>query len=44
MQLLGKDLAYYLKKYKKFSLKCVCNLAEQLLNIIEEIHKRWVTF
>ncbi|CAD8141347.1 unnamed protein product [Paramecium pentaurelia] len=42
MQLLGRDLSHYLKRYRKFSLKCVCNLAEQLLYIIEEVHKRGV--
>ncbi|CAD8059090.1 unnamed protein product [Paramecium sonneborni] len=42
MQLLGRDLSHYLKRYRKFSMKCICNLAEQLLNIIEEVHKRGV--
>jgi casein kinase 1 len=28
LQLLGKDLTHYLKIYKKFSLKCVLNIAE----------------
>ncbi|CAK60344.1 unnamed protein product (macronuclear) [Paramecium tetraurelia] len=42
MQLLGKDLSYFLKRYKKLSLKTICNLAEQLLTIIEEVHKRGV--
>ncbi|CAD8047734.1 unnamed protein product [Paramecium primaurelia] len=42
IQLLGRDLSHYLKRYRKFSLKCVCNLAEQLLYIIEEVHKRGV--
>ncbi|CAD8077027.1 unnamed protein product [Paramecium sonneborni] len=42
MQLLGKDLAHFLKRFKKLSLKTICNLAEQLLTIIEEVHKRGV--
>ncbi|CAD8047356.1 unnamed protein product [Paramecium primaurelia] len=42
MQLLGRDLAHFQKKFKKLSLKTVCNLAEQLLTILEEIHKRGV--
>ncbi|CAD8136875.1 unnamed protein product [Paramecium octaurelia] len=42
MQLLGRDLSHYLKRYRKFSMKCVCNLAEQLLYIIEEVHQRGV--
>ncbi|CAD8056089.1 unnamed protein product [Paramecium sonneborni] len=42
MQLLGRDLSHYLKRYRKFSMKCICNLAEQLLDIIEEVHKRGV--
>ncbi|CAD8139848.1 unnamed protein product [Paramecium octaurelia] len=42
MQLLGRDLAHYQKKFKKLSLKTVCNLAEQLLTILEEIHKRGI--
>ncbi|CAD8139024.1 unnamed protein product [Paramecium pentaurelia] len=42
MQLLGKDLAHFLKRFRKLSLKTICNLAEQLLTIIEEVHKRGV--
>ncbi|CAK78972.1 unnamed protein product (macronuclear) [Paramecium tetraurelia] len=42
MQLLGRDLSHFQKKFKKHSLKTVCNLAEQLLTILEEIHKRGV--
>ncbi|CAD8144219.1 unnamed protein product [Paramecium octaurelia] len=42
MQLLGRDLSHYLKRFRKFSLKCICNLAEQILDIIEEVHKRGV--
>ena len=42
MQLLGKDLAHFLKRFRKLSLKTICNLAEQLLTIIEEVHKRFI--
>ncbi len=28
LQLLGHDLAHFLKIYKTFSLKCVCNIAD----------------
>jgi len=40
IQLLNHDLAHYMKVFKKLSLKCVVNLAEQLLTVMEEIHKR----
>ncbi|CAD8045666.1 unnamed protein product [Paramecium sonneborni] len=42
MQLLGRDLAHFQKKFKKLSLKTVCNLAEQLLTILEEVHNRGI--
>ena len=42
MQLLGKDLEYYLKKKKIFSIKTVCMLGFQMLNILEEIHEKHI--
>jgi casein kinase 1, delta len=39
---LGYDLTHYLKTYRKFSLKCVLNIADQLLTVLEAIHKRSV--
>ena len=38
--LLGKDLASYLKIYKKFSLKTVLMIADQLLLLLENIHSK----
>lgn len=40
LTLLGKDLASYLKIYKKFSLKTVLMIADQLLVLLENIHNR----
>lgn len=40
IQFLGRDLTYYLKQFRKFSLKCVLNIADQLLTILENVHKR----
>ena len=42
MQLLGKDLEYYLKKKKIFSVKTVCMLGFQMLNILENIHEKHI--
>jgi serine/threonine protein kinase len=42
ISLLGKDLTSYLKIFKKFSLKTVVMLADQLLNILETIHNKGV--
>lgn len=38
--LLGTDLASYMKIYKKFTLKTVLLLADQLIPIIEDVHNR----
>lgn len=38
MDLLGRDLTFYLKRYRKFSVKCVANIADQMLTALEEIH------
>lgn len=40
--LLGKDLTSYLKIFKRFSLKTVIMLADQLLTILETIHNKGV--
>lgn len=40
LTLLGKDLASYLKIYKKFSLKTVLMIADQLLVLLENIHNK----
>ena len=42
IQILGYDLTHYLKTYRKFSLKCVLNIADQMLTVLEAIHKRSV--
>ena len=42
MQLLGKDLEYLLKRNKKFSLKTVCLLGFQMIDILESIHERHI--
>jgi casein kinase 1 len=40
MQLLTKDLGYYLKDLKKFSLKTVLMIADSLLKTLKEVHAR----
>ena len=42
IQLLGGDLASHMKTTRKFSLKTVVQLADQLLQILENIHNRSV--
>ena len=42
ISLLGKDLTSYLKIFKRFSLKTVIMLAEQLLTVLESIHNKGV--
>ncbi|CAD8167742.1 unnamed protein product [Paramecium pentaurelia] len=42
IQYLGRDLTHYMKTFRKFSLRCVLNIAEQMINIIENIHKNKV--
>ncbi|CAD8170774.1 unnamed protein product [Paramecium pentaurelia] len=39
IQYLGRDLTHYIRTYKKFSLKCVLNIAEQMIIILESLHK-----
>lgn len=38
ISLLGRDLAYYAKHLKKFQLKTLVMLAEQLITILEACH------
>lgn len=42
ISLLGKDLTSYLKIFKKFSLKTVVMLGDQLITILESVHNRGV--
>ncbi len=42
MQYLGKDLEYYVEKYKKLSVKTVCQLAYQMINLMEYIHEKHI--
>ena len=42
MQLLGKDLEYLLKKRGTFSVKTVCMLGLQMVNILETIHEKHI--
>ncbi|CAD8068235.1 unnamed protein product [Paramecium primaurelia] len=42
IQYLGRDLTHYMKTFRKFSLKCVLNVAEQMINILESLHKNKV--
>ncbi|CAD8076673.1 unnamed protein product [Paramecium sonneborni] len=40
IQLLGRDLAYYAKHLKRFQLKTLIMLAEQMITILEQCHTR----
>ncbi|KAM3137321.1 hypothetical protein pb186bvf_010501 [Paramecium bursaria] len=40
INLLGRDLCYYLKKHKQFSHECLCNIGSQMITILEQIHKK----
>ncbi|CAD8075944.1 unnamed protein product [Paramecium sonneborni] len=42
IELLGKDLSYYFKQYKKFSLKCCLQVCYDCLEILENIHKKFI--
>jgi len=42
MQLLGKSLENLLMERKKFSLKTVCMLGYQMINILESIHEKHI--
>jgi len=42
MQLLGRDLEHHFKKRKKFSVKTVCMLGFQMINILENIHEKHI--
>ncbi|CAD8187350.1 unnamed protein product [Paramecium octaurelia] len=39
-KMLGFDLIYFLKKNKKFSIECIFNIAQQMIEILENIHKK----
>lgn len=41
ISLLGRDLAYHLRHFRKFTLKCVCNIADQLISLLENIHRKY---
>ena len=42
MELMGKSLEYYFENNpnKKMSIRCVCNLGYQMIEIMEEIHNK----
>ncbi|CAD8137442.1 unnamed protein product [Paramecium pentaurelia] len=40
LNMLGKDLIYYFHKFKHFSYQCICNIAIQMIEILELIHKK----
>ncbi|CAD8146376.1 unnamed protein product [Paramecium octaurelia] len=42
IELLGKDLAYYFKQYRKFSLKCCLQVCCDCLEILKNIHKKFI--
>lgn len=42
IQLLGRDLAFHLKTLKKFSLKTVLQLGDQIVSVLERLHQRGV--
>lgn len=42
LELLGSDLYRFFKKYRRFSLKTVCIIAFQMLNILDSIHTKGV--
>ncbi|CAD8100822.1 unnamed protein product [Paramecium sonneborni] len=42
MQILGKDLAYYLKSKKRFSFKTTIQLGIQIVKVLERIHNKGV--
>ncbi|CAD8170225.1 unnamed protein product [Paramecium pentaurelia] len=42
MQILGKDLAYYMKSKKKFSFKTAIQLGIQIVKVLERIHNKGV--
>ena len=44
MELLDKSLEDIFQKLKQFSIKSTCMLAYQMLNVLEYIHKRHLTF
>ncbi|CAK93594.1 unnamed protein product (macronuclear) [Paramecium tetraurelia] len=39
-KMLGFDLIYFLKKYKKFSIECIFNITQQMIEMLENIHNK----
>ncbi|CAK85305.1 unnamed protein product (macronuclear) [Paramecium tetraurelia] len=42
LQLLGKDLAYYMKQKRRFSVKTAIQLGIQIVKVLERIHQKGV--
>lgn len=42
INLLGKDLAHYMEKWGSFSFECICNIAFQMISILNNIHTRYL--
>ncbi|CAD8043138.1 unnamed protein product [Paramecium primaurelia] len=42
IQLLGKDLAYYMKQKRRFSVKTAIQLGIQIVKVLERIHQKGV--
>ncbi|CAK82001.1 unnamed protein product (macronuclear) [Paramecium tetraurelia] len=40
IQLLGRDLSYFFRQQKKFSLKCTIQIAYECVNILKNIHNK----
>ena len=42
MELMGKSLEDIFEEYKKFSVRCVCNIGFQMVEILEFIHNKHI--
>jgi len=42
LELLGLDLLQFYKRFRRFSLKTVCKIAYQLINILQKIHEKGI--
>ena len=42
MELLGRDLEYYLKKSKTFTLQKVLQIGLLMIDLLEEIHNKYL--